>query len=421
MTTDRDLAADVDERIDRIRQGVTAWIHGSPAATSAPIDPEHEVSVWLALGSAEREKVGKRLAVLVRHRREGGRGDVARVAEEIGTGRANVYRLIARMDSIGPVSGLVGQKRAQVPRSVIRDGFGQPVDSWLLTALEVNRDASAAEAMDVLEQLAREEGEDVKLPSASAVRRRMDHLRRELPPSEAQDLPLGARLLVDAGWLDMRVVEDREGTPAGQVKVIFAVDLSTGLICGHDEGISSDERLLLGLLSDLRMRVPELARFGVRVGDRLGSIRWVVPPSLRSAAELAGAYVPASRRPVLDLVARDVRRLDLDLVGVLGERVGQIAVRSRPSEGRRRGDAEGLTPIFHVGEAVVAVHREVELFNLKRLEELREAGLLLGNRARPANASRGEALQRDVVATFVSVSSPDEGFKQAIRRAYPAD
>lgn len=405
----------------RIRAEVERWLtfpEGSDGLGSQRpgIDPEREVDAWLSLDEASRARLEERLRVLSRLRREGRRGDAARVATELEMSRPNVVRLMKRMDEVGPVTGLITQKRIQVPRSVIRDGFPEPVEEWLQAELAAHPAISASDLEAHLRERCRVAAKSVDLPSASALRRRIEHLRK-LGFAVAESGPLlGRSLLVDAGWVDLWVQGGSPtGSEPGQVRVMFMIDVGTRLICGAHAHLEPHARELSGLLGDVRRRFPDFATMQMPVAEAVETVRWVVPSEFSSRSSFVGAYVPAERRPRYQLSKRNVRRLETDLLSEIGDRLGGLRLSPRPAA----ADASSrILPA--IGEAVYLLSREVENHNGSIVRTLLDQGATstVGSRGRTANTARADALVRDMVAMFVSVSIDDEVLEPAVRRAY---
>jgi hypothetical protein len=408
--------------VRRLRAEIEAWLECVASTESADdagptIDPEAEIDAWLALDAKGRERLECRLTILSRLRREGRRGDATRVARDLKMSRSNVTRLLARMEEVGPITGLVTRKRVQVPRSVIRDGFQGPVEEALRDALRERPDASVQELGETLRVRFLRNGDDVELPGTSALRRRIEHLRQRGVGLVAKDLAVGARLLVDGCWLDMSIVQEegRRG-PAGQVHGVFALDLGTGLICGFHVHVGERDGGLGGLMHDFRMRLPDLARVPLPISRAMEEVRWIVPAPMAERASLVGAYVPAARRPRFDLGHRNVRRLGTDLLSEIGESLGGVRLVARPDRGG--GDLREFPTIL---EPLHVVSRGVEVHNGAVLDRLRDAGAAptVGPRGRPANVARAEELARDLVAAFGSVLDEDDGLIRRVARAYP--
>jgi len=389
-----------------VGEGVMGWL----AADRAQLDPEasadglaktdtimldfrREIALYLGLPEGQKEAVAKRLSALWGYRKDPKALDVTKVAKLADTGRANVYRLMQRMSEVGPIRGLVPQFRAAGRASGTRDGFGDPWDDWIDDALGSDVEMSIADVGRHLARMAltHEDAATLKPPSATALKRRVQRLRRESSKPKTRR-PLLGRLLIDSCRVDIAV----EFPPGRPWWITAVIDLDTGIVCGLGLHDGEGETGILEALADLRRRISEMA-VQVAVAERLDEVEWVVPPAMAARAENAGTGLPASRRPRIDLFQGGERRSGVRLLRLIGDGLGPYRLRTRRTAPKSIASGEGL--FISSGEASYALETAVTERNGKILTELPQ----LGARGREASLRNAEAVCADLV-TLVSTA-----------------
>jgi len=182
---------------DALKAAVTGWLRmdaaepdqGGRRAIAKDADgaaialvADRELAAYLALPEEQKEEVGRRLLAFWAHRSSPVREGMSEVAKKASTGRANAYRLIQRMSVLGPIRGLVPQYRVGQRASGTRDGFGEPIDKWIEEALSGSPSATIADVERHLNARRGDSGHpDIALPTPSALKRRIQQLRRSSP------------------------------------------------------------------------------------------------------------------------------------------------------------------------------------------------------------------------------------------------
>lgn len=375
----------------------------TPAATSPRV--RAEMRELLRATAAQRDVVRKRLSALVDARFDEVPGAIARAAEAIGTTRPNVYRLLDRMEEMGPVSALVPQNRRARRPSIARDGFGQPIDGWIEDVLKRDPEAPIAEIDRVVRANAADlapQGSTLEPPATSSLKRRVHALRASLA-SKADDPPLiGREILIDSCRINIdlgRAVGPARVTVPGMV---VAIDERAKVVIGFGLWFEGVEEGYEALALDVARRLPALVDSRARIAQAFETVRWVVPPELQSRADQIGSDLPASRRPRFGLVPHGDRRSGARLVSLIGDRIGDIMLLVRPSGddgGPRRTHVRQMHGAPNLAAATYIVSTAVEEWNAARL-----AGLTPGIGGAVAAARRNaSALSGDFARMLASV------------------
>ena len=379
------------------------------------LDTAREMAAFIELPQDQRKLVSNRLQALWNYRQDPASTTVTSLAKTVKTGRANIYRLIERMSEIGPIRGLVPQYRAAGRASNARDGFGEPWDSCIARALGSDPGISIADVGRLLDESRSAQREvppsQPPFPTPSALKRRIQHLRR-MPSTPMHRTLIGRRLLIDACRINVSIFEPRKRS----WWVNCVVDLDTGIVCGLGLYNEFDGGGMLSALSDMRSRLPELAR-EVAIADRIVNLEWVVADSKLGAAERAGTALPASRRPLIDLVAKSEARSGARLVRLIGDRIGAHRLITKTSLWRptpksktdldeityEEAMEQGYFAFQNVEEASYALETAISLRNREILASLPR----LGTRGREASSRNAEAVTTDLVNLMSTVGLDD--------------
>ncbi len=393
----------VDDGLDRrstvVRALVVEWVRLTGAG---PVDVDSEVSAWLTLDEAQRALVAERLAAFVRLHASGRRGDVAAVAVKLELGRANVYRLLKRMEEVGPVSGLVAHKRARGVRSPVRDGFGAPWDELILRVLALRPDVAVPTLRNEIASLAIEEGHSGSAPpEVTALRRRVNRIRASASARGDRTEGVGADLLVDLAALDA-VVLPSEGEPAREVLLMVLLDVGSNLVIGHSL-IDEDQRdAFIRCIVSSGATLSGLAKSGAPIAGAMRAVRIVPPGAMSSEASWIGATLPADRRPQIDLSKGPLLFYGRTLVRRIGDRLGGFRVYPTMQSSPRSVEIgrAGTAPVFvNLADAEYAIGMAIADWNARRLSGM----TLTGNRAHKGAADRAARLAEELVASILPV------------------
>ncbi len=361
-------------------------------ATAIALVADRELAAYLALPGEQKEEVERRLLAFWVHRSSPVREGMNEVAKKASTGRANAYRLIQRMSVLGPIRGLVPQYRVGQRASGTRDGFGEPIDKWIEEALSGSPSATIADVERHLYDRREDSGHpDLALPTSSAVKRRVQQLRRS---SSVRPLlqPLGAHLLIDFCRVDVRI----DDPPERDWWITAIVDVPSGIILGIALEPGNDPEGLGHALGDMRHRLLGAAD-RLPVADRIERVDWVVPPRLIRRAERAGSELGASRRPRIDIFPGGERQFGVRLIGILGDRLGDRRLLTRGRAARPSpATTTDLGHFVNLSEAWFAFGTEVNVRNGARLASFSQQR----SRSREAGERSANALMQDMVAMF---------------------
>ncbi len=404
-----------------VLSAVSEW-HFSPAQTVnggprvltekdlLPVHPKlrPEMEAYLTAPPHAREVVRKRLPVLVRTRWDQTRGAMTRAAEELMTPRANVYRLLKRMVEMGPVHGLLPHERREPASSKARDGLDGAVERLMGELLAVEPDASIAKVeryvRDGLKRL-NEAGTSVKLPSSSAIKRRLHYLRGTAVGAVVSDGSVGSRLLVEHCRLNIDVeLDPRVAGMPRHASMMIAVDENTKLIVAFGMFLREATSGFASLVHDAEMRLPKLAEMGAPIATRLREIDWIVPPELDDRFELVGRDLPASRRPLIEPVTDGDRRGGSRLISLMGDQLGGLMLLTRPSKAAplSRKHVRVMNYVTGVEAATYTVSLAVDRWNEGLLQAMKAK-----RRSNAAGRGPAERLAADLRTLFEPVLGPE--------------
>lgn len=353
-----------------------------------------------------RTLVVDRLRVIDRFLRSGRTStDAQSAANDLGVGVRNLYRLIARMEEVGPVAGLIPGYRA--PKKVTEDdeAENETIDTWLTKFLRTASAPSRARAeaylqgrVDAFNEV-HPDGPVMELPGPVAVAARLDALKRA--GASVAGVVVGERILVDQVVLSPTV---KGGRPQS-VAATFVLDRATSTILGvgisalpdaHGDGLDS-------ALHDLRKRAPGLAKAGLTF-SAIGDLEWIVPPGL---VEVAGSALDAAKestegnhKPRLTVVEEGDRRHAVRIVAILGNGLGRLRFLTRAAldpdwredASLSRSPEDGVEKIESVHEALL---RAAARWNEGRIRILR-----------PERSADSDAGAQDLIKTLRSVFEP---------------
>lgn len=280
--------------------------------------------------------------------------DAQSAAQEIGTGVRNLYRLIARMEEVGPVGGLVPGYRAPVPaadRPLERHAM---VQGWLRELLRTPAFPSRARVEGYVQgrvdayNEANPKRPDIEPPGPAALAAMMDALRSE--HALAAGAIAGERIVIDQVVLSPPFQFLSRKLP---VAATFVIDRTTAVILGvgisalpdvHGDGLNS-------ALHDFKQRTRSLAEDGLGFAP-LADLEWVVPPGLLGLSDHASEAAPEVEGPGVSreglrmtVVAEGRRRHAVRIVAILGNSLGRLRFLTRAPldpEGTDDGSPSGL-------------------------------------------------------------------------------
>lgn len=428
MSTNATFEGPVPGVPDEVQDCVVAWLNADREASpddgseSADLpeernylDAAREMAVFIGLPDDQRKLVSDRLLAFWNYRNDPTSTTVSGLAKTVKTGRANVYRLMERMSEIGPIRGLVPQYRAKGRASNARDGFGEPWDAWIAEALGSDPGMSIANIGRRLDEMRRADKDLISSqpPSPTALKGRIKHLRRT-PSTPMERTPIGRRLLIDSCRINVSIFEPRKRS----WWITCVVDLDTGIVCGLGLYNEFDGDGIVAALSDMRRRLPDMAR-EVAMTDRIADVEWVVPNGMLAAAEKAGTALPASRRPRIELISRSEARPGVRLVRLIGDRIGAHRLITRTSLWRPTAKSKPSLDDLPIEEAIeqgyfASNNMQEASFALETAVSLRNGQILaglprLGSRGREAALRNAEALTADLVTLMSTVVRDDDG------------
>lgn len=403
----------------KVLAAASAW-HFSPPTTAdgnprelteaelLPVHPSlaNDLNAYLTATPAAREVVRTRLPILARARHDDTRGAVTRAAQELGTPRANVYRLLERMIEMGPVRGLLPHERRERSPSLARNGLDETAERLMAELLALEPSASIAKVERHLrDEIGRlnEAGSGIDVPSSSAIKRRLHHLRGMAVGGTAEGVTVGSRILLDHCRLNIDVELDPpvEGMPRYAAMTI-AVDEDTKLVIGFGLFLNQARSGLSSLLRDAETRLPVLAEAGAPMATRLRELRWVVPPDLDANCERVGRDLPASRRPLIEPIRHGERRGGSRLVTLMGDHIGDLMLLTRPADMSplTRAHVRLMFNVMGLENATFTVAQAIDRWNARLLEGMGAKG-----RANAAGREDATLMSADLLTLFEPVLS----------------
>lgn len=309
----------------QIEEAVTDLLDAKDAAAGERA-VRREMSLYLSAPGKRRDVLAARILAIRGLPPSGGRtaADVAAVGAQLGLKQSAVYRLLKKVARHGPVSGLLPGHGIEPRPAPVRDGFGDPVDAWIDDVMRLRPNAGISDILGVLASKAAMLGATSrpKLPTQTALRRRVHHLRKIGPTGVALDPPIGERLLVAQCAMDLLVEPDGADDPAaGPASGIFIIDERTSIVLGSAIYLNDDVEIGLALaLSDARSNVRWFEDERVSFVPTPSAIRWFVPDSLIKVARDVLAKIEADQSGVnVNVVTGPPCRNGREIYGYLGE------------------------------------------------------------------------------------------------------
>ncbi|WP_242416538.1 hypothetical protein [Sphingomonas panni] len=330
-----------DEDVEAVRRAIVAMTEGREESLRARVI-EEETALFLSLPMPRRREVAARLITLSELPNARTVEDVDRAAKRIGVERSNVYRLLKRVETLGPVSGLVPGRRAAPRPSAARDGFGEPIDGWIDERLRERPDASMAEVQRMIESrvlalpATAPDGSRLRVPPPSAVQRRVHALRAAGIRKPIGQASTGAAMIIDYCPLNAILTStSRSGERRmRRANAVVIVDVPTSFVLGA--GLFADIDLEYGIEQAVRHMVrdgiPSLADAGIRIASRPERIRWRIPRGMLDVVRQVVRVAEASDPPVrIDADHGASGRPGLDAHRMLGRSLGEFRFRPRRS------------------------------------------------------------------------------------------
>lgn len=338
----------MDEASDSfdVERAVAALIpDGSEVDVKAVL--ERELGLYLAAPDEKRRVVEERLRAINHLPKPKDRTlkDVIAVGAELGIQQANVYRLLKRIETYGPVTGLLPGHRTKAKTGAAKDGFGEPIDGLIAAAMRDQPDVTITRISKLLRSKAAlaansDQGGAFTVPGPALLRRRIHFLRGAGTTGMADARSLGKSILIDQCFVGAMVLFARgedERPEARHASMTVIMDVPSSLILGIGVFAEKDSAGgLIAALDDLRNRVRDLAEVGLEVEESPSTIRWVIPDALVSAAR-AVVKIAEDFEPSVDLVAMTEKEAypGLELYRHIGENLGPFRLQPRPSNIRR--------------------------------------------------------------------------------------
>jgi hypothetical protein len=322
-----------------------------------------ELALLATMPESKQEIVMARLEAIHCYLSEGNQtpAEADAAAVKIGVARKQFYRLMAKLQELGPTRALSPGFR-NVPRSApSKDGLAEAAEAAVLEILRNKPDAKISEVESFVRSKCQEGGFD--FPGVTAIRRRVHALRRSLP-APLSGAELGARLAVDQVALDLGVTSHR-GTTLSVITLV--IDRSTKLICGA--GLTAGDGMGIGLqiaVRDSGSRLASFADYTFPVAANVQELTWVVPPGLEAAAAAISAREPVSADgPTFEVISAGPRRHGDNIMRLLGDRLGPHSFRRLAALGEDPPSVPG--PGLHVHDAPQVVSRAVSQWNAQIL------------------------------------------------------
>jgi hypothetical protein len=403
---EREVESTLEERAAEMRVAISQWIaedarRAALAEMPGPTaDADEELAVWLSLPDDSKAVVRKKLLAFNDLRSTNERGKTSQLSSQFKTSRANIYRLMGRMTTVGPVTGLDTQRRAAGDPTAAREGFGPPMDEWLEEIVSADPEASLGTIRRRLQERMSEPGtpQGLTLPPQATLSRRANRLRVAASGRSGVLEPICSDLLVDHCFVNIAVAPAPADADPVEILAMFAIDRPTGVVCGMSVFADDEERGLEYLVGDFTDRTSRMAVDGVRFASRMNDVIWHVPKSFADTAERAGVRVPASRRPRITLSSG--AKAGAALLKLIGGRLGpyrlratsdsEDAIRTRPSDG------DPLHRFASLSDAAFVLGLEVD----RRNAELVSALGTVGSRGRSANMKAMRDLSWDLGGLF---------------------
>ena len=241
------------------------------------------------------------------------------------------------MKEFGPVQGL-SPKFSKAPRAFpVHTGLSEVAEEEVRAFVQENLYVKMTDLIGRVMERSREAGE--KPPSAAAVRRRVEALRRQ-GFAVKKGARLGRRIVIDQVLIDLPV---RFPTGIERPVATFIIDRETLVILGA--GLAQFKSVGAGFqraLRDLeRGRLAELADMtAIPFAKRIEGVDWVVDKGLDSCISMV---LRDSRvlTPSLEIsVHAEGRRNGMLLTKLIGDRLGTLRFLMKPRAAKLTEDAE---------------------------------------------------------------------------------
>lgn len=363
----------------------------------------------LALSAATPEKqeiAVKRLLALDAYLASArSRADLDHTIGAIGGGQSNVYRLLKRIGEFGPITGLLKGTLKEPRASVVREGFGTKLDTWIADLLAEDAEMKIAEVARRLRDLIAGEGaSDVTMPHAAALKRRIHMLRLEREGAMTKEVAIGGNLLIDQVLLNVRLTgnsEDKQKLCAA----VFVVDRNSSLILGFgvytgDDPRSGFEALAESVITQLSRLLEEDLRFA----DHLDRIRWIMTSAMtkyRNALRHQAMMLHLSKELVF--VVRE-QASGRDLSRLVGPGIPPFAFRQRSKPDDMAAETSERSQLVEPGEIALPTLPEVE-WRLDLAVVQRNAKVIEGVRAARKDAADGRFERRNDEVNAANIAS----------------
>lgn len=336
------------------------------------------------LDPKRRAMVVERLGVLDAFlRSDRSAADARKAAEQLTMGVRNLYRLIARMEEVGPVAGLIPGHRGLQRPDAAEDGPDPTIDRWLRvfvkSSVSTSRSRAEGYVQGRIDALA-EANPDLprkEMPSPIALAARLDALKKE--GASAVGCTIGERILVDQVVLAPTV--SNVGGRRERVAATFVIDRATSLILGAGISVVPDTfgDGIGSAIANLSKRVIGLTDAGISATSAR-EIEWVVPPglvehvgtALKGLSSAGSGTSPGGIR--LIVVDEGDRRHAVQTVALLGSSLGRLRFLTRAKMDVRHADDASAADVEDTGERIETVHEAllsaVDRWNAARVRRL---------------------------------------------------
>lgn len=278
------------------------------------VDPsayEDELERLGALSPKSREAALRRLTVIdqLLSTERPTLDDADAHAAKLGIGRRNLYRLIARLKEVGPVTGLAPYSRSPASKSQAKRGLLEVAEKALCeTILETPRASLSYLTMRIGRAC---EAGGAAPPSMGAIRNRLAEVRRaggiiDKAPFRGRRM-FGRRILIDQTAATAKAADT-------DIIVSMIVDAETRLVIGTGYEALGQNGVSLDMAISAARR--NASRFVIAPFEAVATpeeIRWVTPDGFEEAAK-RWAQDPSSMTPVFSGERRHGQRL-LDVLG----------------------------------------------------------------------------------------------------------
>ncbi|UYY58004.1 helix-turn-helix domain-containing protein [Sphingomonas sp. S2-65] len=300
-------------------------------------DEARETALFARLPASKQRLVVDRLAKLDAYleARASGNADTAAAAAALGVTVRSLYRLIKRLEELGPVAALAPTPGAgRKKRADADQALSEEADELIAATIVQRPHLSVSE----LVKRVREVDPDA---SASTVRRRALHHRRYYDP--VPDAQFGREWLVDQAAVRIPILEQGYSW----LVATFVVDADSGIIVGRWPA-SGTEDAALWALAHAAGRMGALLRTRLKVASRVRKVTWVLPERSHDDGDRVVDRGAGLKPPVEVITVGGAKyRRGGALSKVLGGYVGDLEIMIRatpePFVERRDEDPEPLS------------------------------------------------------------------------------